>query len=109
MSAPYTSDEPGRAEVDAMCGPVLLEFGDNFCGFCRAAQPAIARALEERPDVRHIKVADGRGRPLGRSFGVKLWPTLVFLQDGREVERLVRPVDHHPVAKALRALGDGAA
>lgn len=104
MQATYTSDEPSRAEVDAARGPLLLEFGDAYCGFCRAAQPAIAKALEDRPDVRHLKIADGRGRPLGRSFGVKLWPTLVFLQDGREVERLVRPVDHHPVAKALRAL-----
>ncbi|KQP17656.1 thioredoxin family protein [Pseudorhodoferax sp. Leaf267] len=103
-SKPYTSAEPSRSEVDAMRGPVLLEFGDAFCGFCRAAQPAIERALQEQPEVTHLKIADGRGRPLGRSFGVKLWPTLVFLQDGREVERLVRPVDHHPVAKALSAL-----
>jgi thioredoxin 1 len=109
MSSTYTSDEPSRTEVDAMPGPVLLEFGDAFCGFCRAAEPAIARALQERPDVRHLKIADGRGRPLGRSYGVKLWPTLVFLQDGRERERLVRPVDHHPVSKALRALDGGAA
>lgn len=108
MSATYTSDEPARSEVDTMPGPVLLEFGDAYCGFCRAAQPAISQALADRPDVRHLRIADGRGRPLGRSFGVKLWPTLVFLQDGREVERLVRPVDHHPVAKALRALGGAA-
>ena len=100
----YTFDAPSRAEIDATRGPVLLEFGDTFCGFCRAAQPAIAQALEGRPDVRHLKIADGRGRPLGRSFGVKLWPTLVFLQDGREVERLVRPVDHHTVTKALHSL-----
>lgn len=105
MPDTYTSDEPARSVVDTMPGPVLLEFGDAFCGFCRAAQPAIAQALADRPDVRHLRIADGRGRPLGRSFGVKLWPTLVFLQDGREVERLVRPVDHHPVAKALCALG----
>ena len=100
----YTSDAPSRAEIGASRGPMLLEFGDTFCGFCRAAQPAIAQALEGRPDVRHLKIADGRGRPLGRSFGVKLWPTLVFLQDGREVERLVRPVDHHTVTKALHSL-----
>lgn len=104
MSQPYTSNEPSRDEVDAMVGPVLLEFGDAFCGFCRAAEPAITRALQERPTVRHLKIADGRGRPLGRSFGVKLWPTLVFLQDGKEVGRLVRPIDHHPVSQALRAL-----
>lgn len=109
MPSNYLSEAPSRAEIDATRGPLLLEFGDAFCGFCRAAQPAVEQALKQRPDVRHLQIADGRGRPLGRSFGVKLWPTLVFLQDGRERERLVRPVDHHPVAKALQALDGGAA
>jgi len=43
--------------------------------------------------VRHLKIEDGPGRPLGRSFRVKLWPTLVFLRDGVEVARVVRPAD----------------
>jgi len=41
--------------------------------------------------LRHIKVEDASGKRLGRSFNVKLWPTLVFLADGREVARVVRP------------------
>jgi thioredoxin 1 len=36
-------------------------------------------------------VEDGKGKPLGRSFRVKLWPTLVLIQKGREVGRVVRP------------------
>jgi thioredoxin 1 len=51
--------------------------------------------------VRHIKIADASGRPLGRSFKVKLWPTLVFLSDGRETRRLVRPRDAGEIGKAL--------
>ena len=49
----------------------------------------------------HIKVEDGPGQRLGRSFGVKLWPTLVFLKDGREIERLVRPTASGPIEQAL--------
>ncbi len=104
MSHDTTTAEPSRAEVDATPGPWVIEFGDATCGFCRAARPGIEQALATRPDVRHLKIADGRGRPLGRSFGVKLWPTLVFLQDGREVERLVRPMEQALVAKALGTL-----
>lgn len=96
--------EPPRTEVDATPGALVLEFGDDFCGICSAARPAIEQALAARPGVRHLKIADGRGRPLGRSFGIKLWPTLVLLQDGREVWRLVRPMAVEPIAQALQLL-----
>jgi thioredoxin 1 len=91
---PYTRDylaqEPTRADVDRTPGLAIVEFGARDCAFCVAAQPAIAQALEGR-DVTHYKIEDGAGRPLGRTFGVKLWPTLVALQDGVEVGRVVRP------------------
>ena len=102
MNTTYTQDEPARADVDALPGATLIEFGSPDCGWCMAAQPRIAAALAGRPPIRHLKIADGRGRPLGRSYGVKLWPTLVFLKGGREVARLVRPGDAAEIATAAR-------
>ncbi|GAA4409334.1 thioredoxin family protein [Quisquiliibacterium transsilvanicum] len=96
---PYSEDEPGRDAIDALRGPAVIEFGNDWCGHCQAAQPLIAEALAAHPGLRHLKVADGPGRPLGRSFRVKLWPTLVFLADGVEHARVVRPRD----AAGLRA------
>lgn len=87
----YAAGEPPRSAVDALAGSALVEFGAPWCGHCIAVQPALERALAGRADVRHIKIEDGSGRPLGRSFAVRLWPTLVFLRDGVEVDRLVRP------------------
>lgn len=101
MPTPYAQPEPDRSEIDAMTGPVLLDFGTNWCGHCRAAAPLIDEALIGHPAVRHIKVEDGSGRRLGRSFEVKLWPTLIFLRDGREVEALVRPRDAGQIRSAL--------
>jgi thioredoxin 1 len=99
----YRPDAPDRAAVDALPGATLLAFGTDGCGFCRAAQGAIEAALAQQP-VRHLKVEDGPGRALGRSFRVKLWPTLIFLQDGVEVDRLVRPTDAAEIAKRLARL-----
>jgi thioredoxin 1 len=105
MHIAYPDAEPARAEVDALAGPTLLEFGSPTCGHCRRAQPLIAEALAAHPRVRHLKVADASGRRLGRSFGVKLWPTLVMLADGKEVARLVRPADAAAIGRALAKLG----
>lgn len=92
-ATPYLGEPqaPTRADVEAMQGLVLLEFGTAWCGHCQAAQEVIGDALLQHSEWRHIKVEDGPGRALGRSFRVKLWPTLVLLRDGQEVARAVRP------------------
>jgi thioredoxin 1 len=101
VATEYARTEPRREEVDAMTGPAMVEFGSPWCGYCRRAQPLIAEALAAHPEVRHIKIADASGRRLGRSYGVKLWPTLVFLREGKELARLVRPDEASEIAEAL--------
>jgi len=82
---------PGRGELDQMTGPVLVEFGTPWCGYCQGAQRDIVPLLAEHPEVKHVKVEDGPGRRLGRTFRVKLWPNLVFMKDGVVVRQLARP------------------
>lgn len=101
METTYAATEPARADVDALAGATVIEFGTPWCGWCRAAQPLIAGAFMSYPGVRHLKVEDGPGRPLGRSFRVKLWPTLVFMKDGQELARVTRPANLDEVRDGL--------
>jgi len=101
MNTVYAAREPTRAEVDSLQGSTVIEFGTPWCGYCRAAQPLFAAEFAKHPDLRHLKIEDGPGQPLGRSFRVKLWPTLIFMSDGKEIGRLVRPSDAQTIAQAL--------
>ena len=105
MYAPtYTPDAPTPDEIASSTGPLVLEFGTNWCPICSEAQPHIRQVLESLPDLPHFKVEDGPGRKLGRSFRVKLWPTLIFLHNGTEVARVVRPNNAGEVHQGLREL-----
>ena len=106
MSKTYEATQTTRAEVDSLAEPVVIDFGTSWCGHCMAAQPLIESAMAEYPTLRHLKVEDGPGRPLGRSFRVKLWPTLIFMAGGQEVARLVRPASAGEISSALRRIAN---
>ncbi|CAK7030592.1 thioredoxin family protein [Kerstersia gyiorum] len=107
QAAPSTQDylpEKLTAQAAAQLpGAVVLDFGTNWCGYCQAARAPVDAALAGFPSIRHIRVEDGKGRPLGRAFGVKLWPTLVLLRDGKEAARLVRPDRQAEIEQLLHA------
>ncbi|KAB7624376.1 thioredoxin family protein [Alkalilimnicola sp. S0819] len=101
---PYQQNAPDLTELQAEQGPLLLVFGTPWCGHCRAAEPLLDDILREFPRLRQLKIEDGRGKRLGRQFGVKLWPTLILLRDGEEQARVVRPTDRAALAPLLSAL-----
>jgi thioredoxin 1 len=101
MNTNNPETELSRDELDALPEAVMIEFGATWCGHCQAAQPLIAAALAQYPQVRHIRIEDGPGRKLGRSFRVKLWPTLIVMRQGQELARLVRPAEAAAITEAL--------
>ncbi len=100
----YAHQELTREEVDAWQEPAVIEFGANWCEHCQAAQTPFRQAIVGYEHLRHVKVEDGRGRALGRSFRVKLWPTFIFLNAGVEQARLVRPETSEQIRSELERI-----
>jgi thioredoxin 1 len=105
-TATHLAQAPTRDHIDALTGTTVLEFGTPWCGHCQRAQALIEAALGPRADIAHVKVEDGPGQRLGRSFGVKLWPTLVVLHNGQEVARTVRPQQASDLDQAIAQAGN---
>ena len=40
----YGKPEPAREDIDRLSGPVLLEFGTGWCGYCQAIQRTAGNA-----------------------------------------------------------------
>lgn len=87
----YQRIDPARETLAATPGWLLLEFGVDSCPHCRAGVVLSTGLLPHHPAIRHLAVEDGKGRRLGRAFGVKLWPAFILLRDGEEVGRVLRP------------------
>ncbi len=97
----YSEETFTLEQIAELSGDTLLEFGAPWCSHCQAATPAIKGALSEHSLLRHIRICDGKGKRLGRLFKVKLWPTLILLHEGKEVDRLVRPLEAEEVHQLL--------
>jgi thioredoxin 1 len=105
----YTEASPTRHDVETEPGLLLLDFGTNWCGHCMAARAAVDAWIAAHPAVKHLRIEDGSGRPLGRSFKIRLWPSLVLLREGVELARVVRPVAPRDLAPLDAAIASPAA
>ncbi|MGO3344708.1 MAG: thioredoxin family protein [Marinomonas sp.] len=96
----YSENPPTIDDISQLTGDAILEFGAPWCGYCQASRAIVAEVLGDL-SIPHVKVFDGKGKKLGRMFGVKLWPTLILLRNGTEVNRIVRPKSKEEIDRFL--------
>jgi thioredoxin 1 len=89
-------------QLSEIKGHFLLEFGAPWCGHCQAASVAVKEVMNEKLELPHIKIYDGKGKKLGRSFAVKLWPTFILINEGQEIARIVRPTNADELRKLIQ-------
>ncbi len=86
----------------ALKGKAVIDFWAPWCGPCQMMAPHFGEASKENPDVAFFKVNVDEDPGLAARYGVRSIPTLVFLKDGEEVERVVGAVNKDALNQAVR-------
>ncbi len=69
---------------------VLIDFGAEWCGPCKALKPVVAGIAEEYKNTLAVGALDIDENPnTAVQFGVTSIPTLLFFKEGELIDRLI--------------------
>ena len=78
---------------------VLVDFYATWCGPCKMLAPVLEKA---ESNIKAIKVDTDEFDELAREYGVMSIPTLVLLEDGKEVKRNIGFIDKESLETFLK-------
>jgi len=88
--------------LETSAKPVFLDFWADWCGPCRMLGPTFERMAEKYSEhVTFAKVNVDELPDIANKFSVRSIPTLILLQGGNVVEKLVGLRSEHELAQVL--------
>ena len=99
----YLTDDTFEDEVINSEGPVLVDYWADWCGPCKMIAPIIEELAGEYADkgIKIAKVDIDAAPELATKFSVMNVPTLLFLKDGAEVDKLIGAQSKAEIQKRL--------
>jgi thioredoxin 1 len=93
-------------EFDALdqAGPMLVEFYSKTCGPCKMLSFVLRDIDRMFPDFRMYTIDFDENKELKERLGVKGFPTMLFMKDGTELDRLTGLKQKPAIIKAIEEI-----
>ena len=102
MSIIHITKDNFQNLVKESAKPVLIDFWAVWCGPCKMIAPIVEEIAEENEEIQVGKVNVDDEAALAIQFGVSSIPTLVVMDGGKPVAKVV---GYRPKADLIKALG----
>mgnify|MGYP004704751399 FL=1 len=102
MSAIKITAENYENEVLNSDKPVLLDFWAAWCGPCKMVSPLVDEIALENADIKVGKINVDEQPDLAAKFGVMSIPTLVVMENGKEVNRSIGAMPKANILKLVK-------
>ena len=86
---PAFTDDNFETEVKTNDAPVLVDFGAEWCGPCRALAPIVEELAGEYDGRLKVGTVDiDKAQSVAREFGIMSVPTIIFFKGGEVVDKI---------------------
>ncbi len=90
QNLPAFTDDNFAAEVKGSETPVLVDFGAEWCGPCRALAPIVQDLASEYDGKLKVGTVDiDHSRQVAAEYGIMSVPTIIFFKGGKAVDKIV--------------------
>ena len=80
----------------------ILKFESDSCPQCKALSITLEKiSKENKIDIKNIDIEEDNNQDLIRKYNIRIIPTLIFLNEDKEYNRLVGNQSYVPINKII--------